>query len=58
MSDKDFEELVFLLERLEKLIAKHDELQEGDKPFLIPADVYDEICDRIKQSSITLFGVS
>ena len=47
-----------LLERLEKLIAKHDELQEGDKPFLIPADVYDEICDRIKQSSITLFGVS
>ena len=34
MSDKDYEELVFLLERLEKLIAKHNELQKGDKPFL------------------------
>ena len=50
-----------MLRRLMRLIDDYDprpkEVKE-ENPILIPPKVYDEICDKIKQSHITLFGIS
>ena len=61
MTDSEFKEMFAILERLVELIDKYEcEVKEKgiEEPFLIPSDVYDEICDKIKQANITLFGVS
>jgi hypothetical protein len=61
MTDSEFKEMLAILERLVELIDKYEcEVKErgAEEPFLIPSDVYDKICDKIKQANITLFGVS
>jgi len=61
MTNKEFKEMLSTMHRLIELLDKFDsefKENEGSKPFLIPPEIYDEICDRIKQSHITLFGVS
>jgi len=61
MTNKDFKEMLKMLRRLMRLVDDYEstpeELRE-DNPIMIPPDVYDEICDKIKQSHITLFGLS
>ena len=61
MSNRDFKEMLRMLRRLMRLIDDYDprpkEVKE-ENPILIPPRVYDEICDKIKQSHITLFGIS
>ncbi len=47
--------------RLMKLIDKYDSQFEDiklEKPLMIPPEIYDEICDAIKQDYISLFGLS
>lgn len=61
MTNKEFQEMITITKRLSELIRKYesDFAEDSEKtPLTLPADVYDEICDKIKQSSITLFGVS
>ena len=53
--------MMSILDRLTELINKYDsEFKDSDetKHLLIPPEIYDEICDRIKQTNITLFGVT
>ena len=61
MTNKDFKEMLEMLRRLMKLVDDYEstpkDLRE-DNPIMIPPDVYDEICDSLKQKNITLFGVS
>ena len=61
MTNKEFKEMLSTMHRLIELLDKFDsefKERDGSEPFLIPSEIYDEICDRIKQSHITLFGVS
>ena len=61
MTNKEFKEMIAITRRLSELIKKYEANFAEDseiQPIAVPEDVYDEICDRIKQSSITLFGVS
>ena len=47
--------------RLMKLIDKYDSQFEDiklEKPLMITPEIYDEICDAIKQDYISLFGLS
>ena len=50
MTDSEFKEMLTILERLVELIDKYEcEVKERgiEEPFLIPSDVYDEICKDI-----------
>ena len=61
MTNKDFKEMLKMLRRLMRLVDDYESTPEElweDNPIMIPPDVYDEICDKIKQSHITLFGLS
>ena len=54
-------ELLNFIKKKQYKIKKHithEEYTEKAEPIMIPDDVYDEICDKIKQANITLFGVS
>ena len=61
MTDRDFKEMLSMLRRLMSLIDEFDsrpvEVKEKN-PILIPPKIYDEICKKIKQDHITLFGIS
>ena len=61
MKNKEFKEMLAMLRRLMRLIDDYDYRPKETKeenPIQIPPKVYDEICKKIKQSHITLFGVS
>ena len=61
MKNNDFQDMIIMLKRLIELIDEYDSYfsESGrEKPLMIPPDIYDEICSKLKQSSITLFGIS
>ena len=62
MTDKQFNEMIVLYERLSELIDKYkDEFVDVDntpKQIILPEDVYDKICVVINESKIILLGIS
>ena len=61
MKNNDFQDMIIMLKRLIELIDEYDSYfseSDREKPLMIPPDIYDEICNKIKQSNITLFGIS
>ena len=64
MSNKEYQEFVRLFLRLKHLLKKHDEILEATSekddspPIMIPADVYDDICEALGKSEIGLMGIS
>lgn len=65
MTNKEFDEMLGVFRRLIKLIKKYEgefeefeEPQKSDKPFLIPPEIYEEICDTLEEDFVSLFGIS
>ena len=61
MTNKEFKEMVTITKRLSELIKKYEaDFAEDEEmqPILVPNDVYDEICDLLNDSYISLFGIS
>jgi hypothetical protein len=65
MDNKEFQEMLKVFNRLVELIEKFQgELTEEEEvvalstPLMIPPDLYDEICEMIKEKEILLFGIS
>jgi len=65
MTNKEFQKMVALFTELDRLIKKYsreyDEIplkEDSPKPIIIPDDVYDEICRKLKIKEIGLLGVS
>ena len=65
MDNKEFQEMLKVFNRLVELIEKFQgELTEEEEvvalstPLMIPPDLYDEICEMIKEIEILLFGIS
>ena len=61
MTNKEFKEMIAITRRLSELIKKYeaDFAEEVDAPPIsVPEDVYDEICDLLNDSYISLFGIS
>ena len=68
MTNKEFQEMLVVFKRLVKMINEYEEnieefeepqdIQEPEKPFIIPPDVYDEICETIDEGNISLFGIT
>ena len=66
MTNKEFQEMLQVFKRLVKLINKYeDDLQEYEEPeelpeapFVIPPDIYNEICDTLDEDFVSLFGIS
>ena len=61
MTNKDFKELLSMLRRLMRIVDEFEapEFEKNEpKTMMIPPEIYDEICDSLKQKNITLFGVS
>jgi len=62
MTNKEFHEMLGVFRRLIKLIKKYEgefeEPQKSDKPFLIPPEIYEEICDTLEEDFVSLFGIS
>ena len=65
MNNKEFQEMLKVFNRLVELIEKFQgELTEEEEvvalstPLMIPPDLYDEICEMIKEKEILLFGIS
>tara|TARA_Y100000593_G_scaffold31826_1_gene62692 strand:- start:148 stop:345 length:198 start_codon:yes stop_codon:yes gene_type:complete len=65
MNNKEFQEMLKVFNRLVELIEKfqsemteEDEITLLETPLMIPPDLYDEICEMIKEKEILLFGIS
>ena len=65
MTNKEFQEMVALFMRLDKLIKKYEkelipkiELEESPEEIMFPSDVYDEICDKLDIEELGLIGIS
>ena len=66
MTNKEFQEMLQVFRRLVKLINKYeDDLQEYEEPeelpeapFVIPPEIYHEICDTLDEDFVSLFGIS
>ena len=64
MSDKEYQEFMRLFLRLKHLLKKYDEVLEvtsekdNSPPIMIPADVYDDICEALGKNEIGLMGIS
>ena len=65
MNNKEFQEMLKVVNRLVELMEKFQgELTEEEErviietPLMIPPDIYDEICETIKEKEILLFGIS
>jgi hypothetical protein len=65
MDNKEFQEMLKVFNRLVELIEKFQgEMTEEEEvvalstPLMIPPDLYDEICEMIKEKEILLFGIS
>ena len=61
MTNKDFKEMLEMLRRLMRIVDEFEapEFEKNQpKAMMITPEIYDEICDSLKQKNITLFGVS
>ena len=65
MTNKEFQKMIDLFIKLNKLLKKYDEhlypedlTEDKPTPIMIPDDVYDEICKRLKTKEIGLLGIS
>jgi len=64
MSDKEYQEFMRLFLRLKHLLKKYDEVLEvtsekdDSEPIMIPADIYDDICEVLGKNEIGLMGIS
>jgi hypothetical protein len=61
MTNKEFKEMIAITRRLSELIKKYEANFAEDseiQPIAVPEDVYDEICDLLNDSYISLFGIS
>ena len=64
MSDKEYQEFIRLFLRLKYLLKKYDEFlditseKDNSEPIMIPADVYDDMCDEMGTNEIGLMGIS
>ena len=64
MSNKEYNEMIRLYLRLKNLIDKYNEyfecedFKEEKDPIMIPADVYEDICDELGRIEIGLMGIS
>ena len=62
MNNKEFKELLVLYKKLKDMFDEYErdfEIEEnGAKPIFLPDSIYQEICKTIKQSEITLLGIS
>jgi hypothetical protein len=61
MTNKEFKEMIAITKRLSELIKKYEANFAEDseiQPIAVPEDVYDEICDLLNDSYISLFGIS
>ena len=65
MTNKEFNEMVALFLRLDKLMKKYEqelapkeEILDEPQPIMFPNDVYDEICDKLHIKELGLIGIS
>tara|TARA_Y100001938_G_C8064720_1_gene419516 strand:- start:757 stop:942 length:186 start_codon:yes stop_codon:yes gene_type:complete len=61
MTNKEFKEMIAITKRLSELIKKYEANFAEDseiQPIEVPEDVYDEICDLLNDSYVSLFGIS
>ncbi len=65
MTNKEFNEMVALFLRLEKLMKKYErelsykeEIIDNPTEIMFPTDVYDEICDKLNIKELGLIGIS
>ncbi len=63
MSNKEYQNMIKLYLRLKHLIEKYDEYLDytntkEESPIIIPADIYDDICDALGKNEIELMGIS
>ena len=63
MSNKEYQEMIKLYLRLKYLINKYDDYFDHtapteEPPIIIPADIYDDICDEMETNEIGLMGIS
>ena len=64
MSDKEYQEFIRLFLRLKYLLKKHYEFlditseKDNSEPIMIPADIYDDICEVLGKNEIGLMGIS
>ena len=65
MNNKEFNEMVALFIKLDKLIKKYEkefvpqsDIDDEPMPIMFPTDVYDEICDKLKLKELGVIGIS
>ncbi len=65
MSEKEFQEMIELFMRLQKLMSKsnnlgenYDSESEESPPIIIPNEIYDDICKELGSKEIRLMGIS
>ena len=65
MNNKEFNEMVALFIKLDKLIKKYEkefvsqsEISDEPMPIMFPDDVYDEICDKLDIKELGVIGIS
>ena len=65
MTNKEFQKMIDLFIQLNKILKKYDEhlypedlLKDKPTPIMIPDDIYNEICKRLKTKEIGLLGIS
>ena len=65
MTNKEFNEMVALFLRLEKLMKKYErelsykeEIIDNPTEIMFPTDVYDEICNKLNIKELGLIGIS
>jgi len=65
MTNKEFNEMVALFLRLDKLMKKYEqelapkeEILDKPTEIMFPTDVYDEICDKLHIKELGLIGIS
>tara|TARA_R110002020_G_scaffold418254_1_gene627486 strand:+ start:44 stop:244 length:201 start_codon:yes stop_codon:yes gene_type:complete len=66
MTNKEFQEMLQVFKQLVKLINKYEDDLQGyeepeelpEAPFVIPPEIYHEICDTLDEDFVSLFGIS
>ena len=65
MTNKEFNEMVALFLRLEKLMKKYErelsykeEIIDNPTEIMFPTDVYDEICSKLHIKDLGIIGIS
>ena len=65
MTNKEFNEMVALFMKLDKLMKKYEqeltpkeEILDEPQPIMFPNDVYDEICSKLHIKDLGIIGIS